>query len=146
MLNVNDMQVVCGEKRYDETSWATPPRGKVRAGAFVVRGPAPSPGASLSGRTVILIFVCASSAPYVTGEHAGIFFKPLIARSNAPTGGAKAIGPVDWAIFSDSSGAANRRIPSECAEKCGRSAAVTPKQEKPLNRRIQVAYYRTARP
>lgn len=43
--------------------------------------------------------------------------------------------------FSDSSGAANRRIPSECAEKCGCSAAVTQKQEKPLNRRIQVAYY-----
>ena len=141
MLNVNGMQVVCGEKRYDVTSWATPPRGKVRAGAFVVRGPAPSLGASLSGRTVILIFVCANSTPYVTGEHAGISFKPLIARSNAPTGGAKAIGPVDWAIFSDSSGAANRRIPSECAEKCGRSAAVTQKQEKPLNRRIQVAYY-----
>ncbi|BBV23122.1 hypothetical protein BLGA_05330 [Bifidobacterium longum subsp. longum] len=85
--------------------------------------------------------MCASGTPYVTGEHAGISFKPLIARSNAPTGGAKAIGPVDWAIFSDSSGAANRRIPSECAEKCGCSAAVTQKQEKPLNRRIQVAYY-----
>ena len=76
--------------------------------------------------------MCANSTPYVTGEHAGISFKPLIARSNAPTGGAKAIGPVDWAIFSDSSGAANRRIPSECAEKCGCSAAVTQKQEKPL--------------
>jgi hypothetical protein len=98
-------------------------------------------GASLSGGIVIWIFVCANSTPYVTGEHAGISFKPLIARSNAPTGGAKAIGPVDWAIFSDSSGAANRRIPSECAEKCGCSAAVTQKQEKPLNRRIQVAYY-----
>ena len=71
--------------------------------------------------------MCANSTPYVTGEHAGISFKPLIARSNAPTGGAKAIGPVDWAIFSDSSGAANRRIPSECAEKCGCSAAVTQK-------------------
>ena len=146
MLNVNGMQVLCGEKRYDETSWATPPRGKVRAGAFVVRGPAPSLGASLSGRTVILIFVCASSAPYVTGERVGISFKPLIARSNASTGGAKAIGPVDWAIFSDSSGAVDRRTPDGCAEKCGRSAAAAPKQEKPLNRRIQVAYYRTARP
>ena len=35
--------------------------------------------------------MCANSTPYVTGEHAGISFKPLIARSNAPTGGAKAI-------------------------------------------------------
>ena len=39
--------------------------------------------------------MCANSTPYVTGEHAGISFKPLIARSNAPTGGAKAIGPVE---------------------------------------------------
>ena len=43
--------------------------------------------------------MCANSTPYVTGEHAGISFKPLIARSNAPTGGAKAIGPVDWATI-----------------------------------------------
>ena len=98
-------------------------------------------GASLSGEIVVLIFVCANGMPYVIGVRAGISFKPLTARSNAPTGGEKAIGPVDWAIFSDSSGVANRRMPSECAEKCGRSAAVTQKQEKPLNRRIQVAYY-----
>ena len=50
---MDDMQVVCGEKRHDATSWAVPPRGKVRAGAFVVRGPAPSLGASLSGGIVI---------------------------------------------------------------------------------------------
>ena len=53
VLDVNGMQVVCGEKRHDVASWATPPRGKVRAGAFVVRGPAPSLGASLSGGIVI---------------------------------------------------------------------------------------------
>lgn len=109
---MDDMQVVCGEKRHDATSWAVPPRDRLRAGAFVVReGGAPSLGASLSGRTVILIFVCASSAPYVTGERVGISFKPLIARSNASTGGAEAIGPVDWAVFSDSSGAVDRRMP-----------------------------------
>ena len=98
-------------------------------------------GASLSDEIVVLIFVCANGMPYVIGVRAGISFKPLIARSNAPTGGAEAIGPVDWAVFSDSSGAVDRRTPDGCVEKCGRSAAVTPKQEKPLNRRIQVAYY-----
>lgn len=172
VLETDNTEAACGEKKHNVTSLAVPPCDIVSAGAPAVwrllfrdafpgmlrweegevqgaGGPQTSelkPGASLSGRTVILIFVCASSTPYVTGEHAGISFKLLIARSNASTGGAEAIGPVDWAIFSDSSGAANRRIPSECAEKCGRSAAAAPKQEKPLNRRIQVAYYRTARP
>ncbi len=37
VLNMDDMQVVCGEKRHDATSWAVPPRDRLRAGAFVVR-------------------------------------------------------------------------------------------------------------
>ena len=70
-------------------------------------------GASLSDEIVVLIFVCANGMPYVIGVRAGISFKPLIARSNAPTGGEKAIGPVDWAIFSDSSDAVSRRASGE---------------------------------
>jgi len=55
VLNMDDMQVVCGEKRHDATSWAVPPCDRLRAGAFVVReeGGAPSLGASLSGGIVI---------------------------------------------------------------------------------------------
>ncbi len=34
---MDDMQVVCGEKRHDATSWAVPPCDRLRAGAFVVR-------------------------------------------------------------------------------------------------------------
>ena len=90
---------------------------------------------------ILVIRVCQRHA--LCNRRAGWDIPELdcITRSNAAVREGRAIGPVDWAIFSDSSGAVNRRIPSECAEKCGCSAAVTQKQEKPLNRRIQVAYY-----